>query len=132
MSLREKLAGRRATDGARRSEGGAACDERRDAASGGSPSVADCRAQARTAKRESKRSTADQRARERAARRAEVAEQARAVRASVQAQMAALEAAPSRQTPGTFVHLYSSRDDAMSVFADAAGHMVAVPTARLA
>lgn len=132
MSLREKPAGRRAADGGWRSEGGAACDERRDAASGGSPSTADRRAQARTAKRESKRSTADQRARERAARRAEVAEQARTVRESMRTQMAALEAAPSKQTPGTFVHLYSSRDDAMSVFADAAGHMVAVPTARLA
>lgn len=54
------------------------------------------------------------------------------MRETVRAQAVALEAAPSKQTPGRFTHLYSSRDDAMSVFADAAGHVVAVGTARLA
>lgn len=83
-------------------------------------------------RRSEKRQAAVEREQGRAARRAEVAEQARAVRESMRSQAAALEMAPSKQTPGTFVHLYSSRDDAMSVFADAAGHMVAVPTARLA
>ncbi len=82
-------------------------------------------------RRSEKRQATVERKQGRAARRAEVAEQARAVRESMRSQAAALEMAPSKQAPGTFVHLYSSRDDAMSVFADAAGHMVAVPTARL-
>ncbi len=120
MSLRDRLMGRRATGGGR------------DAACAEVPSTADRCAQTSAAKRGDKRSAANQQAQARAARRAEVAEQARAVRETVRAQAVALEAAPSKQTPGRFTHLYSSRDDAMSVFADAAGHVVAVGTARLA
>ena len=61
-------------------------------------------------RRSEKRQAAVERKQGRAARRAEVAEQARAVRESMRSQAAALEMAPSKQTPGTFVHLYSSQD----------------------
>lgn len=78
-----------------------------------------------------------QRADRRAEKRAKVAEQASSVRSSVQEHAERLGAshlaqAPSNQMPATFHHLYSSRDDVLSVFEDASGHVVAVGTARLA
>ena len=64
-------------------------------------------------------------------RRAETDRLAGKVRERLRGQGSALGAAPVKSTPGTFSHLYSSRDDALSVFEDAAGHVVAVGTARL-
>lgn len=43
----------------------------------------------------------------------------------------AVAAAPSKATPARLRHLYSSRDDVLSVFEDAAGHVVAVNSKRL-
>ncbi len=66
------------------------------------------------------------------ARRACVDEQAERVREQARAHATAMHPAPSTQTPGTFSHLYSSRDDVLSVFEDASGHVVAVDSRRLA
>ena len=83
------------------------------------------------ATRKAKHATADRYAQVRAARRAEVDERARTVRANAGLYGAALSEAFDRRTPATFSHLYSSRDDALSVFQDGEGHVVAVGTARL-
>lgn len=75
---------------------------------------------------------ASRRAKAQAAKRAEAEHLANDVRERLHANAFALAAAPGKLAPGTFSHLYSSRDDALSVFEDAAGHVVAVGTARLA
>lgn len=76
------------------------------------------------------------RARKRAQRNARLDEQAQQVRAAADAQAQprpdALEAAPSKRTPASLTHVYSSRDDVLSVFEDAQGHLVAVHSRRLA
>ena len=43
-----------------------------------------------------------------------------------------LETAPSRLAPGTFSHLYSSKDGALCLFEDAEGHLTSVNAKRLA
>lgn len=74
------------------------------------------------------------RARKRAQRNARLEKRAQQVRAAADAQARpdALEAAPSKQTPAALTHVYSSRDDVLSVFEDAQGHLVAVHSRRLA
>lgn len=80
----------------------------------------------------SARGRASRRGEEQAAKRAEAARLASDVRERFHANASALTTAPGKLAPSTFCHLYSSRDDALSVFEDAAGHVVAVGTARLA
>lgn len=72
-----------------------------------------------------------QRRRVRAKRRAEVEARARAVRSDMGRQAGAVAPAPSKATPAKLHHIYSSRDDALSVFEDAAGHVVAVRSRHL-
>lgn len=67
----------------------------------------------------------------RAEKRAQVAAHAQAVRERVGSQAGAVATAPRKDTPAKLHHLYSSRDDALSVFEDAAGHVVAVHSKRL-
>lgn len=78
------------------------------------------------------RDAAHRRAAARAERRSQVRQRAQAVREGMDAAASALAPTAGKQAPGTFRHLYSSRDDALSVFEDAAGHVVAVNAARLA
>lgn len=67
----------------------------------------------------------------RARKRAAIDARAEAVRADVGRCAGRVAAAPSKRTPARLHHLYSSRDDVLSVFEDAAGHVVAVHSKRL-
>lgn len=72
------------------------------------------------------------RARKREERRARLDEKAHAVRQGADALMRTPVRGHDGPVPGTFCHLYSSRDDILSVFEDGSGHLVAVESARLA
>lgn len=73
----------------------------------------------------------DERRSARAKKANDVSRRAKRLRQAVIGSKTPLACAPNSNEPAQLSHLYSSRDDALSIFEDKLGHIVAVQSNRL-